>query len=92
MLFIAFSLLGGWILSFFGFQAVVIAGMSQLFGVTITSLGYYFLFAMLGVLNRLAILLNRNRISRVEAFEGLQESVEDLKKSKENLNHTRKGL
>lgn len=53
MLAIAWSLLGGWVLSLFGFQGVVIAGMLQVFGVTINALGYYFLFGMFGALRRL---------------------------------------
>lgn len=48
MLTIAGSLLAGWILKLFGFNILVTAGMAQVFGVTINTLGYYFLFAMLG--------------------------------------------
>lgn len=44
------GLLGGWILGLFGFKAVVIAGMAQVFGVTLTNLGYYFLFGAVGAL------------------------------------------
>ena len=44
------ALFGGWILSLFGFKGVVVAGMAQLFGITINTLGYYFMFAMLGAL------------------------------------------
>lgn len=51
MLFMAGGLLSGWIMSLFGFKAVVIAGMAQLFGASITSLGYYFIFAMIGLIN-----------------------------------------
>lgn len=51
MLYIALSLLSGWILSLFGFDAVVIQGVFELFGKTITSTSYYFLFGVLGALN-----------------------------------------
>ena len=44
------GLLGGWILALFGFESVVIAGMAQLFGVTINATGYYFLFALMGAI------------------------------------------
>jgi hypothetical protein len=50
MLLILASMLGGWILSLFGFKAVVITGMAQVFGVSLTSTGYYFLFALKGML------------------------------------------
>lgn len=50
MLSIAGSLLAGWILKLFGFNAVVTAGMAQVFGVTINTLGYYFLFGMIGAI------------------------------------------
>ena len=49
MLSIVGSLLGGWILSLFGFKGLVVAGMSQLFGVTIGSAGYYTMFGLLGM-------------------------------------------
>ena len=50
MLGIITGLFTGWVLGLFGFQGVVIAGMSQLFGITINALGYYFMFAMMGVI------------------------------------------
>lgn len=53
MLYIALSLFGGWILSLFGFDAVVMAGMLELFGKTISTTGYYFLFGLLGALKSL---------------------------------------
>lgn len=51
MAFMTASLLGGWIMGLFGFKGVVIAGMAQLFGITLNTLGYYFLFAMIGLIN-----------------------------------------
>lgn len=53
-MFIVGSLLAGWILKLFGFNAVVTAGMLQIFGVTIDTLGYYFLFASLGAMRSVA--------------------------------------
>lgn len=61
MLFMAMSLLGGWIMSLFGFKAVVVTGMAQLFGVSITSLGYYFIFAMIGLVNSFIIKARGNK-------------------------------
>ncbi|MFS0905838.1 hypothetical protein AB3N02_22705 [Priestia aryabhattai] len=47
---IAWSLLAGLILSWFGFDHVVIQGMLEVFNQTITSTGYYFLFGLMGAL------------------------------------------
>jgi hypothetical protein len=55
MLTIVGSLLAGWILKLFGFNAVVTAGMAQVFGVTINTLGYYFLFGMIGALKSIGM-------------------------------------
>lgn len=60
MLFIAGSLFGAWILSWFGFKGLVIAGMAQLFGVSITSVGYYFMFAMMGALKSVIFAFKNN--------------------------------
>ncbi|PGO60750.1 hypothetical protein [Priestia megaterium] len=54
MLRIALSLLGGLILSWFGFDHLVIHGMLEVFGQHITSTGYYFLFAMYGAVRAIA--------------------------------------
>jgi len=51
MAFMTAGLLSGWIMGLFGFKGVVIAGMAQLFGITLNTLGYYFLFAMIGLIN-----------------------------------------
>ena len=88
MLAIALSLLGGWILSWFGFKAVVITGMAQVFGVSITSVGYYFLFGMMGFLRQLAV-LSRNRFSNTNQFDKLQEAFADLQEKANNLKNKR---
>jgi membrane protein implicated in regulation of membrane protease activity len=80
MLAIAWALLGGWILSWFGFKAVVIAGMAQVFGLTINTLGYYFLFAMFGVARKLAILRRGTSQQATEAGKKLGDAVTDLSK------------
>lgn len=47
---IASALTAGWILSWFGFDDLVIKGAKEIFGMTISTTGYYFLFAILGAL------------------------------------------
>ena len=74
------SLLGGWILSLFGFDGVVIAGMLQVFGLTIDSLGYYFLFASAGVLKSV---LNFNKDSVIKFNLGEKYSKYSKDKNKE---------
>ena len=49
------GLLGGWILALFGFESVVIAGMAQLFGITINATGYYFMFAIMGAIKSIIV-------------------------------------
>lgn len=44
------ALLGGWILQLFGFDAVVQTGMLELFGKTISTTGYYFMFGAMGAI------------------------------------------
>lgn len=53
------GLLGGWILALFGFESVVIAGMAQLFGITINATGYYFMFALMGAIKSIIALVKR---------------------------------
>lgn len=53
-MFIALSLLGGLILSWFGFDLVVAIGMKEVFDVTISNTGYYFLFGLLGAMRSIA--------------------------------------
>lgn len=90
MLFIAFSLLSGWILSWFGFQAVVVAGMAQVFGVTITTLGYYFLFAMFGASKQVATILRGG--TRNFNFGELKNNLKKAKEeSKERTDLNKKG-
>lgn len=88
MLFILASMLGGWILSLFGFKAVVITGMAQVFGVSLTSTGYYFLFALKGVLCEVFAYGRK----KVNVSEPLNEGVlaKSLKKAFEKENK-RKG-
>lgn len=77
------GLLGGWILGLFGFKAVVIAGMAQVFGVTINVLGYYFLFAMMGALKSVATFFNPSRHQIKDSnTEKLGKSWADLTKNK----------
>lgn len=47
---VAVFLLAGLFLSLFGFDDLIINGMHEIFGVTITSTGYYFIFGIVGVL------------------------------------------
>lgn len=55
------GLLGAWILALFNFDAVVIEGMMQLFGLAINKTGYYFMFALLGALKGALAVLNRSK-------------------------------
>jgi choline-glycine betaine transporter len=54
MLWIAGSLLTGWILNLFGFDNLVQTGMKEIFDVTITKSGYYFIFGLIGMLKFIA--------------------------------------
>lgn len=86
MLAIAWSLLGGWILSLFGFKGVVIAGMAQVFGVTLNTLGYYFLFGMFGALRRVATLVGA--VGKKRETNTTMNPFADLGKSMEKFNQT----
>lgn len=55
MLAIALSLLGGLILSWFGFDHTVIQGMKEVFDVTISQTGYFFLFGLLGACRSIGV-------------------------------------
>ena len=48
-----------WILSFFGYDTMVINGMNELFGINMTHTGYYFGHALLGMVAGLFSLLSR---------------------------------
>jgi len=50
------GLLLGVILAVFGFDDVVITSMRELFGITITTASYYFIFAILGLLSSITII------------------------------------
>lgn len=54
MFFITASLLGGWILSLFGFDGAVEVGMKEVFNVEISQTGYYFLFGLIGALRSIS--------------------------------------
>lgn len=71
----------GWFLGLFGFKAVMIAGMAQLFGVALTSLGYYFIFAMMGFIFALVrmIFFRRNQEQVKIAWNDVAKSWDDLK-------------
>lgn len=76
---IAGALLVGWIMGLFGFKGVVIAGMAQLFGVTLTSLGYYFLFALFGAVNH--FILVSKRVAKIDSnFDKFLKGDSKLKK------------
>lgn len=65
------GLLVGWILGLFGFKGVAIAGMAQLFGIKLTVLGYYFMFAILGFVSR--IVSNLRKPKEIDAMEKFNE-------------------
>ena len=75
MLSIIGGLFGGWVLGLFGFKGVVIAGMAQLFGITINTLGYYFMFAMMGAIKSI-IMTAKSKPSEFNL------NFDDLKKKK----------
>lgn len=76
------GLLLGWIMGLFGFKGVVIAGMAQLFGVTITSLGYYFIFAMIGLVTSLIRLFRGKNTVEVKLNDKFNEFFKDAKNLK----------
>ena len=85
MLPIALSLFTGWFLGLFGFKGVVIAGMAQIFGISINVLGYYFLFAIIGVLNWIMLNLKMNKkINLLNKDNEDDESVKHWSKSWSN--------
>lgn len=54
---IALSLLGAWILSWFGFDNLFIHGVNELFGLDLSTAGYYFIFALFGMLKNVLYIL-----------------------------------
>lgn len=84
MLSIAWSLLGGWVLGLFGFKAVVTAGMLQIFGVTINTLGYYFLFGTFGALRRLFGLTRPNVLTNNSTNKATEDLSSALTKAIKN--------
>lgn len=73
MLSIIFSLLGGWILGLFGFDSLLIAGMAELFGVTMTGAGYYTIFGLVGMARSIAIRM-RQPVSVSKTMQDLKET------------------
>lgn len=61
MMYIACSLLAGWILSLFGFDALFISGLGELFNLTITTTGYYTIFALIGIVGWVGRLIRGSR-------------------------------
>ena len=59
MLFVA------WFLNIFGFGNVVIKGLQQLGGPTITMTGYYFIFAAAGLIKNILYIIRRNVLGEV---------------------------
>lgn len=55
LLSISTSLLIAFILSWFGFDKVVIKGMYELFDISITKTGYYFIFGLFGMAKSLLL-------------------------------------
>lgn len=73
MLWIAFSLLSGWILSLFGFKTLLIAGIAQIFSITIGSAGYYTIFALLGMAKSVAVTVG-NPINVKNTFKEIKQN------------------
>jgi len=44
------ALIIAWFLSIFGFDTLIIEGTKELFNMDITTTGYYFIFALIGIL------------------------------------------
>lgn len=83
MIAIILSLLGGWILNLFGFDTLLIAGMSQLFGVTMTSAGYYTIFGLLGMARSVA--------SRTRSPISVSDYAKDFKRDRDKARKAKKG-
>lgn len=79
MLTIAISLLIALILSWFGFDKVVIKGVYELFNKEITKTGYYFIFGMFGMLR--SLLLSTSSIKRMR--EDIENSKKSIRQNKE---------
>lgn len=62
MLYIAGSLFGAWVLTWFGFDHVVAQGMSEVFGKEISKTGYYFLFGFKGALSAILSHVNPAKV------------------------------
>ncbi|MDS7057078.1 hypothetical protein NXG04_07250 [Klebsiella pneumoniae] len=74
------ALLGGWILQLFGFDAVVQTGMLELFGKTISTTGYYFMFGAMGAIKNVVAMLGGGFAKGQKAQKTADEIVKTLKK------------
>ncbi len=59
MFYIIGGLLVGWFLALFNFDHLVIQGALEIFNITMTKTGYYFLFAIFGAINWLMYTLKK---------------------------------
>lgn len=80
MLLIIGSMLGGWILQLFGFDLLVATGMMELFGVAITKTGYYFMFALIGMMRSIVVVARNASKVQVDANTQLEKLFKKGKK------------
>jgi len=78
MLAITLSLLGGLILSLFGFDAVVMQGMLEVFNKELSTSGYYFLFGVFGALKQLALLLSSRKDKTFDVLDSLSKNLDSF--------------
>ncbi len=72
MINIAWSLFVAWFLNLFGFGTMFITGLNQWTGITITLSGYYFIFAVIGII--------KNIIEKFSYNKEINELADELKK------------
>lgn len=65
MVFILFWLLNAFLLGLFGFDTMFINGAEEVFNLEITKTGYYFLFAVIGILKGFAFTLSGRKFGTV---------------------------
>ncbi len=70
MLTIAIHLLIAWFMNLFGFGSVVITGTSEIFGLELSLTGYYFLFALLGLI--------RSLIANIRGDNDIREALKEI--------------
>jgi hypothetical protein len=88
MIRMGFMLLAGLIMSWFGFDHLVIHGMMEVFNQTITSTGYYFLFAMIGALQSVMAWSGKHK-ARSEALNRLSAKLEEINQKFANQKNKR---